>query len=230
MYRPNGTTVVTAVLGALGVFGVIWSKGAEPTLFSERPVPSAQSATLDFPASIQAHTGAWRARLPRAPEAEGPAAPAGAVAAKTDAMAAPSPSARALPAIPGVDARPRPKDPGAAASPLAAPGTLAGAEAGAIGPAAMQPEDTPREAEAVAEDVTVKPSFAPSAAGRMGLAGPDTVRRSGAAHGSHVGAAVDPAAARARAHDRTPETAIPPATLKPKFGPEIFRDLDGVSF
>ena len=92
----------------------------------------------------------------------------------------------------------------------------------------MRPEDTREEVEAVASEVTVKPSFAPSAAGRMGLAGPDAIPRSGSAHAGRGGVAVDPL--RLRAHDRAPEAAIPPATPKPKFGPDIFRDLDGVSF
>ena len=70
MHRPSGTTVVTAVLGALSLFGIVWShdtKGTGP-LSQATPV-----AATDLGAAFQLHSGAWRARPALIEEPIGPA-------------------------------------------------------------------------------------------------------------------------------------------------------------
>ena len=70
MHRPSGTTVVTAVLGALSLFGIVWSHDTKRT----GPLPQATPvAATDVGAAFQMHSGAWRARPALIEEPIGPA-------------------------------------------------------------------------------------------------------------------------------------------------------------
>jgi hypothetical protein len=220
MHKPSGTTAVTAVLGILALAGLIWSKGAEPTHTSLQQTAPAQQATLGFGTKFELHTGAWRTLQPSGAETPPAAGPHEDVLRPLAGFVSPRTAAGA-PADPG----PRPPE---AATGVSRSRSVPAQAARVVEPAAVQSDAVEGEpAAATPEAVPKSLPPAPSIGGRMGLAGPNDTPPT---NPSHVGRAGPPVYAAAKTHERGPEPLAPPAPAQPKFGPEMFRGLDGVSF
>jgi hypothetical protein len=198
MYRPSGIAIVTAGLGALALFQVVWgrdTRSSEPWPPQDTPVPK---AAFDLGTTFQFHSGAWRAWP--APVEEVPA------------------KAPATPTAPEVVADPAPKASTPRDQNAPTQQTIADGEPSTATPsvaagyvAFTQPARSP------AADAPPRTTTPPE--GRMALAGPrDQPPPEPAAQAGH-------AAPAAAASDRAPEVAAP-AAGEDKFGPAIFKQFD----
>ena len=201
MYRPSGIAVVTAGLAALALFHFVWgpdTRQAESWLQLDAPTPR---AVLDFGTTMQVHSGAWRA-WPAPVEAEPVRTPVALPAPEVPVGVAPEAT--------------RAPDQSRASVQLAAegePGTaLPTVAAGFV---AFAEPAAPPEAKAPT------PPTPPFAEGRMALAGPE-----GQGAPAPTSAA-QPDHSAPRTHDRAPEVDAAPAASERKFGPAIFKQLDG---
>jgi hypothetical protein len=213
MHRPSGTTVVTAVLGALSLFGIVWSHDTKGTGSLSQATPV---AATDVGTAFQLHSGSWRARP--APDGEAlrpaqapaafptPQAPTGldaalsAPAAPATVSAAASLSADRIVPIQKITRQAEPPTP---------PGQALPAEA-----------DEPPETVADRAPAVRTPA---SPEGRMALSGPDAAPASSPADRAGPRTSTDHSASRA------PELAPQPNAVtpsQPKFGPDVFKTLD----
>ena len=234
MYKPSGMTVVTAGLGALALFGIVWShdtKRAEPWPQPRLPTPvPGAGAALDFGTAFLLNSGAWRAWPVAAEEASAPAQTpmSGAF------VSSPAPAEQA-PAEAGVELA-APEAPAAVpAEPLPARRVPVQQISGSETPPPPQPlqaraHDQPSEPSTRPTDAASAAPTPPPPSGRMALSGPDAeAARPAAGNLSHVGRRTPTALAAPRAPDRNPEPeAAPPSVIK--FGPEAlnrFVDRNG---
>jgi hypothetical protein len=213
MHRPSGTTVVTAVLGALSLFGIVWSHDTKRT----GPLPQATPvAATDVGAAFQMHSGAWRARPALIEEPIGPAqvsaaflvpqAPT-AVDAALSAPAAPA----TMPAV-------------------APPSTVRLVPTQKIARQVEPPmplgQALPAEADEPPETVADKAPAARTPAppeGRMALSGPDATAASSTADRAGRRTSTDHSAPRALEHAPQPNVVTP---IQPKFGLDVFKELE----
>jgi hypothetical protein len=206
MYRPSGTTVVTAALGALVIVHGVWSWGtrlAESRPQQSAPTPSA-TPDIGIGTTFLLHSGAWRAWP--AP-AEGTPAPVALPAPEEPAALpteAPSPPIRSVP-IQQITRHVEPQTP--------PPQTRATAQAEPSAPL-------------VDEGAPAVPT-PPTAEGRMALAGPDAE----AAHppASHASRSAPTSRPGPTAPERAPEAGTA-APSESKFGPAIFKEFERNGF
>ena len=213
MSRPSGTTVVTAVLGALSLFGIVWSHDTKGAGSWPQATPV---AATDVGTAFQLHSGAWRARPALVEEAMGPAqVPAAFLAPQATIAVDAALSARAAPATVSEAASPSAvrivpiQKITRQAEPLMPPGQALPAEA-----------DEPPET--VADKALAVRTPAPQA-GRMALSGPDAAPASSPADHAGRRTSTDHSAPKALEHAPQPNATTP---SQPKFGPEVFKTLD----
>jgi hypothetical protein len=218
MQKPSGMTVVTAGLGALVLFGVVWSrdaKRAEPWPRQSLATPGA--ALLDIGTTFQLHSGAWRA-WPAPVEAELPLTePAAFAAQEAPTGADVSPPTPEAPA--GIPAQ----TPSPAVRSVSVPIQKITRH---VDPPAPSPQALPdaqiSEPSTPAADEPPAAPNPPPPEGRMALSGPDVeVVRPAAGHAGH---------SAPRAQERAPEPDAAPSSNAPKFGPAIFKQVEQNGF
>lgn len=224
MERPSGIFIVTAGLGALVLFHVVWSWGAQrPPVWAQKTAASSDvAATVAFDPAFQLNTGAWRA-IPVAMEKMPPPAPV----EDQSSLLAPNATATSDAAVEAAPAIPR--DPAAQIPAQAAPAAVGPAPASRVmepvvsasAPAQAPPQDA---LEPSTPPLDAAPSAAPSAPreGRMGLAGPQLSEH------QHVSA---PRLAREGPKPQDPplgETL--PTRTEHQFGPTVFREVERNGF
>jgi hypothetical protein len=205
MDRPSGTTIVTACLAGIALFGVVWSRGAMPP--EPWPQQASAASSLADSGAIRLQAGAWRVwpaptQLEPAAAADEPLAPAAPATPVESQSILLSTAATVLPM--------------ASAQPAAAP-QLPEREATkeATAPARLAPPaaDSAGPAPAIRPAVSEPPATEP----RMRLAGPNSDEPEPPPNAVR--------GAQPAAPGREVEPPSPPQS-PPKFGPAIFKELD----
>jgi hypothetical protein len=199
MYKPNGIAIVTAGLAGLALFHVVWGPDTrQAETWLQLDAPTPRAA-LDFGTTFQLHSGAWRAWP--APVEEEPV--------KT-------PVALPVPEMPARVAREAAMAPDQSAASILQ--TAEGEPGTALPTAAAGLVTFPEPAAPPAAKAPIPP---PPAEGRMALGGPE-------GQGAPAPTpAAQPDHSAPRTHDRAPEVDAAPAASESKFGPAIFKQLDG---